>query len=609
MAVIRRLTYIEPPQPDEALISWLDRTAAALEINRKGILEAVGLIGASSEHPVALGVDLTDLEYSSVTRATGVEREQLATMLLRRYEHTALDFTAFNPAVPSSVAPWAAAQWAQITRSHCCPGCVAESPGWQVRWRTSLQFCCPRHHTYIVHHCPRCGTPLYSSTKQSAQFELCCGPPDVQQPFRHDGRHRVRRGGDDICGQEITGIDAPVCSDDMLLDTQEQILRLLDAEPDEQPSARSTIAALRSCIQLALQLGTPGLLDGRDPLLQERFVEHCTERDDPAPRRGQKQLSDRSYRRSFTDPVLTAAATAIAADLVLEDEPDEAFARFVAPTYQTPLLKIRWTQLDKFWAPPPTLQRHLADARARHAYSVSAHLDGRARHRTQSSGHATLSWRNVPQLMWDEWMPQVEHVFARGWREHQRRFLAVSLARRLSPTLTTWRQAAEQLGLDGEMEANCQRLSSMLRQTHQGPIIDQHLDALIEALERLDEPIDYHDRRDRLAHLLDLDADEWERIVLTTGRKTVNRYWEQRRQAAAAWVWVTATGGDFHFAPALNLDQFTGKALNQAENRYRQYFVRAALPEIHEPLKDLAVIVLRRHGVTGPLRQVPHAPA
>jgi hypothetical protein len=181
----------------------------------------------------------------------------------------------------------------------------------------------------------------------------------------------------------------------------------------------------------------------------------------------------------------------------------------------------------------------------------------------------------------------------------------LALARHLSPELSTWGKAAAALGLPREVESNAHRISSHLRQNHTGMQLERFLNELSASLDALAEPIDYAQRREALANLEDLDAEEWHALVLGSGRHRVNRYWLERRQPAAAWVWVTATEGDFHLAPSLRTYELPPRTRRLAENRYRQYFVRNALPQIEDGLTRHAEAFLRHRSLSGPLVQDP----
>ena len=434
----------------------------------------------------------------------------------------------------------------------------------------------------------------------SGQVVTCCGPAATFPALRADGRPRVRRTGNDLCGQNIVDIPTDDVADRQLIDLQRTVLGLLDAQGDDAIHARALLAEMQSCMILVWYLGTTDVLKATDSVVMERYRVHCLERDDEALRKGVEGPKYRASRLP-NDPLLVAAAARIASGMVLSDDPRDAIDEFVGAIYEQTALRDRWNQLKTFWTPPERLAPHFNRAPARRRFAVSASLDGRSS-LTSRSGHERLSWLHVPQLLWQESVDGASgELFERCGSEHQRRFLALALARHLSPELSSWTKTAEALGLPGEITGNAYRISSHLRQTDKGAILERFLVELTSTLEQVPEPIDYAQRRKTLAGLEDIDPQEWEAVVLSTGRKHVNRHWAARRREAAAWVWVTITGGDFHFAPSLKIGTLGPAERGVAEKRYRAYFLQNALPEIEQALTGVAEGVLRDHGLRGPL--------
>ena len=601
MVEVRRLAFVPDLGEEESFVSFVDRAALDLGLNRTVMLQSFGLIRRHYDHLAGLGVDLTEDGYTAVARATGLPRDRIEGSLLARFRATAVDLTGLDLSAPASVQTWMSRSWAYIGKSSCCPACVRELGWWRVHWRTAWQFLCPLHERFLTITCPKCGQSLYSRPKVSGQVVTCCGPAATFPALRADGRPRVRRTGNDLCGQNIVDIPTDDVADRQLIDLQRTVLGLLDAQGDDAIRARALLAEMQSCMILAWYLGTTDVLKATDSVVIERFRVHCLERDDEAPRKGVEGPKYRAYGLTPSDPLLVAAAARIASGMVLSDDPRDAIDEFVGASYEQPALRDRWNQLMKFWTPPERLAPHFNRARAVRSFAVAANLDGRSSLASRS-GHERLSWRHVPQLLWQESVDGVSgELFEHGWREHQRRFLALALARHLSPELSTWTKAAEALGLPGEVKANANRISSHLRQTDKGGILERFLVELTSTLEQFPEPIDYAHRRETLASLEDIDPQEWEAVVLSTGRKHVNRHWLARRREAAAWVWVTITGGDFHYAPSLKIDTLGPAERRLAENRYRAYFLQNALPEIEQALTGVAEGVLRDHGLRGPL--------
>lgn len=585
------------PGPDEALASWVDRTALIQEVSRKVLLPHLGL-SEPGAHPVGLGLALTGDQRRALAETTGIPSQQFASMTMDRFSKTCLDFASDwpGPGASNGSRVWVSNRWVYHEQSSACPSCLDENGGaWPVHWKLPWQFMCLAHGTFLLHHCI-CGRALYSS-RRTTQVERC---PHLATNPRHDAprsdaelsssRRKPR------CGVPVAGLIAPSVEDGVLQRLQVELLKLVDARgPQAEQLARTSLSEIRSLFSLVLYLAPPESLRTTDPRVQERFARHCDDRD------GVRQGRYRAYAVTPTDPLLIAAGLAMAADLVFAREPEAAMRELVGATERSGMPRKRWHKLSAFWQPPERFVGVVAAARSHHAAAVSAHLDGR--YRARNVAHARLSWRHVPQLLWNDVFDYVSGgILGVGWRDHQRRFASLSLARTVSPELTTWAAAAEALGLPTSVAPNCHAISSELRQERLGEAFSRRLEAVVSALDAQPVPIDLAARRESLADLRDLDPDRWHDVVTSTGLKVVSTLWIKRRTEAAAWIWATATGGDFHFAPALNLQALSRAERRVAENRYRQYFVPTALPRIREPLIEYGATILRDRRLTGSLQ-------
>lgn len=603
MATLRRLPYVPVPEREEALASWVDRTSAYYEIGRTDTWVALGLTAAASDQPRRYGVNLTPTELAAVVAASGLDREAVLGMLLARYDGTCLDFDRHPPAA-SSGNTWPSAAWAYVWRSRACPECVQESGGvWHLSWKVPWAVVCGQHRRYLAGACPKCGTSLQSVRKDARQRIRCCGPVR-RVGTRWDGRPRTRRHRDDICGAPVADIATPAVQDSELLELQSRLLGLLNADGDERGVAKERFAELRACYTLALYMGSMELIEGRDPIAIEAFERHEQRRLSAGEDRATAP-SHRAYRSVPLDPALTAAGLLIAGDLVFASNPEAACRRFVDITSQRAAASSHWTALTRFWRPPERLEPALEIGRGRHMWAIDSRLDGRARNPT--TGHAWLSWRNVPQLAWRGVYRQVTAgLLDGGWELYRRRFVSVSLARWLSPELSSFPKAAAALGLPPKAVATCNTLSSRLRQEGLGEDYAQRLADAIKALESQGELIDYADRRRALSGLELLAADDWEWVLATApaAEPTIVEPWHRE---ATAWLWVMLTGGDFNAAPGLQLATRPPSKRRRMAARYVTDFCGRHLPKIERELRIVGRRILARTGLPGPLELDPVA--
>src|SRR4051794_6532939 len=83
MATVRRLAWRPAPLPDETLPSFIDRIAAAREIQLGAALTILGLRGQHGKAAVTTyGVDLLGADMKRFTSATGLSEERAFQMLV-----------------------------------------------------------------------------------------------------------------------------------------------------------------------------------------------------------------------------------------------------------------------------------------------------------------------------------------------------------------------------------------------------------------------------------------------------------------------------------------------------------------------------------------------
>src|SRR4051794_27412589 len=88
----RRVAHCAEVAEGESLGSWVDRTAAGLDLQRRDAWLHLGLISRSQATPVAYGADLDGQARRALAAATALPDEVIARMLLRRYDGGGLHF-------------------------------------------------------------------------------------------------------------------------------------------------------------------------------------------------------------------------------------------------------------------------------------------------------------------------------------------------------------------------------------------------------------------------------------------------------------------------------------------------------------------------------------
>jgi hypothetical protein len=144
---VRRFPIRVRPQPEEALDSWLERTAARLDVSWGALLERCGLAGRLGSE--GLAIHLSSQEMESLEAATAVPVDRIPAMILERYRDRALRFTP-DGKVSRHVL------WGRASGSRFCPFCLKETGCWRMEWRLAWVFSCTVHNCLLLERCPSC---------------------------------------------------------------------------------------------------------------------------------------------------------------------------------------------------------------------------------------------------------------------------------------------------------------------------------------------------------------------------------------------------------------------------------------------------------------------
>lgn len=131
------------------MASWLEALARRLSAPWGDVLEAVGLIDASSQqsrdgarNPVHLAP--TERQWTALTKATGIQHLEARRMTL-----AGLMSIPAGTQLPRSI---------YLPGSRFCPKCLAERDGrWRTWWWLRWGFACVDHACLLVSDCPACG--------------------------------------------------------------------------------------------------------------------------------------------------------------------------------------------------------------------------------------------------------------------------------------------------------------------------------------------------------------------------------------------------------------------------------------------------------------------
>jgi hypothetical protein len=204
-----RLPFTLTPLPGEPFGLWWHTYAAALEVTRSELAEAIGIHGGSAgpEHSASIGA------------GSGLRPDQVDSM-----------FTTTRACPPDYVLR----VWQPQPTTRFCPPCLSQDRAFQPEWRLPLTFHCLRHDRPLAIVCPHCGTaPTMTRTPPAPSTGCPQCAHDLATTATSDDHHATSR--------PVTG-DVPVVAA-----AQQQITatfhRLRDhaASPPDRQSAQEDL--------------------------------------------------------------------------------------------------------------------------------------------------------------------------------------------------------------------------------------------------------------------------------------------------------------------------------------------------------------------------------
>lgn len=154
----RTLPIRVPPQPGEALDSWLEALAARLQCPIGDLGPVLGLAPIREADPLHRGrrppnwtVALHDREAHALADACELEPGDIHALTLMRYHQRAVVVRPESRRVHRDVL------WGRANGSRFCPHCLAESGGrWRLSWRLGWSFACTTHQVLLADTCRQC---------------------------------------------------------------------------------------------------------------------------------------------------------------------------------------------------------------------------------------------------------------------------------------------------------------------------------------------------------------------------------------------------------------------------------------------------------------------
>lgn len=194
--------------------------------------------------------------------------------------------------------------------------------------------------------------------------------------------------------------------------------------------------------------------------------------------------------------------------------------------------------------------------------------------------HYEFGVEHVPQLFWAEVYKERLRKFFRALGVGDRTGRAASSVAVLDLITGMSRlQAGEFLGLDKRfIEGGVSAALQRVRAGVDGEKFRVVLSEFAEQLSAKTDKIDFRARRSLLSDFVDVPQEDWlaicNRAGITPGRAG------RRSAFAAAWIWVYATSGSRHYAPALQQGSFNNKTVYTVYYDFCKKFIPALKPEL-----------------------------
>jgi hypothetical protein len=551
----RALPRYLPFVTGESFRSYIERLAV---FNNLLLAEMISRLGMSpSEDPTALsgfGIILSDKRIGEFARVTRIPERHVRAMLLTAFDGIALDLSGINPDDPKSITRFASREWAYLSGSHYCPGCLRQSGGaWQLAWKLPWSYSCVAHSCLLESVCPGCGqraargradrslSPAFHARKPA----LCrCANP-LPTGLATKGRSGAP------CGHDLAAV-APVsiANSERLLDYQQTINRLLALDKIDREHANATFLELRSLTAFVLYAAEPSDLGPLPQVVFDEFQRYALDRNK---RREERVNSEdrrggahaRTYIGAPQSAKLMAAVIPFAIQAVGFEgrglrEHLQPLVDHIDHTSRT----FRWQLLDYFKF-SDRLRGQLKELLASRG-TFDRRAGSRSQHVSAPGTAYTFVPANIPQLLPLEMFVAADGLFPGTFEYQARRFCAMALVKLCGGT---WANAAEHLDLPASMNKMANKVITTLNATKG---YDRFVALLHEWARHFSErqsKTDFASLRRGLQAFEDFPLDDWVRLCREAGVAVGER--GGRSRYAAAWWWAEATQGDWRLAPSM----------------------------------------------------------
>ena len=588
-----RVDYID----GESLRSYISRLATALGVPVGQTLLATGVLREDERQWIAgFGIDLSDDRLRRLCHTTGLSELRARSMLVRRFDQTALDLSTHRLEDPGSYRGFGHHTTLFSNASHACPRCLEDDAAWRLHWRFPWSFCCPRHGCLLVARCPGCSQRTYRSRYSSMHAPY---HSIIPQPGRCENPPPRGRGGSNRpcpCPFDLTSIASPDVS--QIVDVQCALHEIVDGKPgtvggSPVPSLQF-LRDLRLVADLVLLGAEAEHLAGIPAPAVQALLDHQVSHE-----QARRQAPPGRYivlAPRYEDPALMAALLTVGLGILAEPTMD-AVADRLLPLFERGRSRGHRRHWDAWRrGSSPRLQLALDVAHTRTSFvSFRSRIGIAGPGARVRAPLADLEVRHVPQAFWIE--PYRERLadLLPGVSEATGRMMCSALLVRLIEPGTPWPHAAARLGL-GMRNARATADSALTRFSGMGTVDELAARLRSIACEHAKAgPVDYQERRRLFADWGGLSDRTWADACAASGYKVPTRL---GRVNASAWIWTELTGGYHKHCHLLTAVPAAERRLHGGDETFKgtwemyRYFKRHALPATRTALEAAGMSIL-----------------
>ncbi|GAA3003167.1 hypothetical protein GCM10010519_39080 [Streptomyces lactacystinicus] len=597
------------PLPGESLTGFVLRLSHRLDLRPARIIDLTGLAtpgsAQSARAPARLLFMLEAGVRARFARLARLSREEADRLTLGRWaaRYPPIADAVGRPGEPARFR-FLNREWVLPTSTRYCPQCLAGDASdiqrqhggpWKLEWRLSVVFACLEHNRLLADVCPGCRSQALSGPKKGPQgYGLIPGPG---RPILHPAQCRNSAAGQPrstaACGTRLDSAEnatAVLAPEQAAL--QRRLLQLLspDADPAESFHAFADLRAAAAIVTATWpQAASRTKILENEGDLAVRGLPLST-------RRLPMKTGGRWGGAPLTSPAI-ACVLRHADSLVSLPKPDlhQAIGDLMgkAPDVNHAGWGRTWEIVRDDCS--PSFRNELQQG-------VRRRFSPRVQQQVEAGGlvipvrQRGYLPEHIPQRLPREWIEILLDNGAPlglgGVLSRFRRIAAIQLVQAADGTSTA--DASRFLGFPSSQPqpghlALTPKPENPWTQMHVNERLPQAFEALARHIARQPHPVDYHERRQRLA-FWHLSPADWENITerLPPPRQTALRYGsEPHRECASAHIWARATGGEWRYAPIFRAP------LSPAGLNFDQARVQPALLRLIDTRRDRYYTALR----------------